>query len=212
MKAQTNVISLVIIAGMVIALVGSAYVWAVPLIEKRATVTEYDVVERFMLELNEKIVDIANTGSGTTSLEIPRGVLTVMPHNYPDGIVNNTISMDFFVSQPIIMEGSVVPVRTSSLDYVGEYGKTEPRIITLSRSPGSSQVNLIMNMTYRELRSTTPKGYLIALCPATDFVACDTGMSGRGEVTVSYGETSVVPRNPEDGGDLTLTKLRIEVT
>ncbi len=211
MRAQSSVISLVMIAGIIIALVGAAYVWAVPLIEKRMTVTDYDLVERFMLDLDSKIVSIANSGSGTERLEIPRGKMTLFPYNYA-GAPNNTISLDFTVSQPLITEGAMIPIKTTSLDAVGEYGKTESRIITLSRVPGTNDINLNMNMTYRELRSISPRGYIITLCPVTGFEACQNTISGSNYITVSYGGTEVVPREVVDGGPLTLTRIKVEVT
>jgi hypothetical protein len=210
MRAQTNIISLVIIAGIIIALVGAAYVWAIPLIEKRTTLTEYDTIEGFMLELDKSIVDIANSGSGAVSLQLPRGILSLRPFSYSGG-ANNTITLDFFVSQPLILEGASIPIKTSSLDYTGEYGKTEPRVIALSRMDDDDRVHLNISMRYRELRSSTPKGYVIALCPVTGFESCQGEISGGNEVTVSYGETVVVPRSLADGGDLTMTKIRIEV-
>jgi len=211
MIAQSNVISLVIIAGMVIAFAGAAYVWAVPLIEKRASVTEYDTVERFMLELNDKIVSIANTGSGTAALKIPKGNLNLKPYNFA-GDVNNTLTLDFYVSQPLIVEGGSVPLKTSTLDYIGEYGNAEPRTILMSRIPDTGKIHLNVTMRYRELRSNVPKGYVIALCPVTDLEGCQNEISGRNSIKVSYGGTFVVPRNIEDGGELLITKISIEAT
>lgn len=210
MRAQSNVISIVIIAGMVIAFVGAAYVWAVPLIEKRATATDYDIVERFMVDLDEEIVKIANTGSGVSTIDIPRGVLTLHPRGF-SGPVNNTLTLDFYVSQPIIMEGGSVPVRTGVIDDIGEYGKGEPRILMLNRYLGADTVHLNMTMFYREMRSDVPKGYVIALCPVSDFSSCRSVMYGSSSVKLSYGETVVVPRASEDGGDLTITKVRVEI-
>ena len=133
MKAQTSIISVVIIAGVIIAMVGAAYIWALPIIEKRTTVTEYAIAESLMLELNDRIVEIANTGSGEAVIEIPMGTVEVRGYNLT-GEDNNTVILDFYVNQPLITEGGTVPIKTSNLDYVGEYGKAEPRILTLSGS------------------------------------------------------------------------------
>lgn len=210
MKLQSNVISLIIIAGMIIALVGAAYVWAVPLIEKRATVTDYEIVERFMLDLDQEIVKIANTGSGVSTIDIPRGVLTLQPHDISSP-VKNTLTLDFYVSQPIITEGGSLPVRTGVIDYIGEYGKSEPRILMLNRHSDADSVHLNMTMFYREMRSNVPKGYVIALCPITDFISCESPITGGSSIRLSYGETIVEPRIAEDGGDLTMTKVKVEI-
>ena len=210
MRAQSNVISIVIIAGIIVALVGAAYVWAVPLIEKGVTVTDYDVIERFVLDTDKEIVKIANTGSGVLKLEIPKGSMTLNPYSF-SGNVNNTLTLDFVVSQPIVMEGGSIPVETGNLEYVGEYGTTEPRIMMLNRYPDTDKVHLNMTVFYREMRSDSPKGYIIALCPVSDFENCQTPISGSRYITMSYGETFVVPRSPADGGDITVTKIRVDM-
>ena len=208
-SGQTSMISIVIIAGMVIAMVGVAYTWAVPMVEKRITVTDFNLIEGFMLELNEKIVDIANTGSGEASILIPKGVVEVRGYDY-SGTGNNSVIIDFEVSQPIMVEGSV-PIRTTSLDEVADYGKSEPRTIIVSAEAADKQTHLNMTMRYRELRSTTPKGYIIALCPPGGSFGCDGSSQGGKEVVVSYDSTVVSSRDQLDGGDLTITYISIEV-
>lgn len=207
MRAQISMISVVIIAGIIIALIGVAYTWAVPMIEKRVTIIDYELMEGFMLELNEKIVDIANTGSGEARIAIPRGILEVSGYDF-GGDVNNTITLDFYVNQPIMTEEGSVPIKTSSLDDIGEYGRTEPRIIMLSRSYDESYTHLNISMRYRELRSSTPKGYIIALCPA----GCGGRASGGNDVMVSFDKSTVESRDPFDGGDLTIIYINVEVT
>jgi hypothetical protein len=208
MKAQISMISVVIISGIIIALIGVAYTWAVPMIEKRVTITEYELLEDFMLELNEKIVDIANTGSGEAIIAIPSGILEVRGYEL-NSEVNNTITLDFFVSQPIMTENGSVPIETSSLDYIGEYGKTEPRVIMLSRSYDERYTHLNISMRYRELRSSAPKGYIIALCPSS---GCNSIVTGGNDVTVSFDKTVVEERDPFSGGPLTVIYMTLEVT
>ena len=204
-SGQTSMISIVIIAGIVISMVGAAYVWAMPMIEKRITITDYNLVKAFILELDDRIVDIANTGSGEARIPIPKGIVNLKGFDFP-GAVNNTITIDFEVSQPIMVNGSV-PIKTTSLDEVADYGKTEPRIIMLSRTPEGKNTHLNMTMKYRELRSPTPKGYIIALC----FGSCTGEMSGGKEVIVSYDRTEVEQRSIFDGGELTITYINVEV-
>lgn len=207
MDGQTSVISFILIAGIIISMVGASYIWAVPMIDKRITITDYNLVEGFMLELNGKIVDIANTGSGEARILIPKGTVNIKGYDFT-GAGNNTITIDFEVNQPIMAEGSV-PVKTTSLDEIAEYGKTEPRIIMLSRIPtiGGKVTYLNMTMRYRELRSSTPRGYIIALCPGS----CAGETSGSKEIIVSYDRTEIDQRDFLEGGDLTITYININV-
>jgi hypothetical protein len=208
MRAQSDIISVVIIAGIIIALVGAAYVWAVPMIEKRITLTDYSLIENFALELDQAITNIANTASGEERIPIPRGAVEVKGFDF-SGPVNNTLTIDFTVSQPIMTQGAV-PIKTSSIDDVAEYGNAEPRIIMLSRYPGGNN-HLNMTMKYRELRSTTPKGYMIALCPVTGPTECGGEMTGGNEVVVRYKDTVIQQRDSYDGGPLTITYVEIEI-
>jgi hypothetical protein len=210
MKAQSSIISVVIIAGVIVAMVGAAYIWAVPMIEKRTTITDYTLAENLMLELNDRIVEIANTGSGEATVEIAAGTLEVRGYNFT-GEGNNTVTLDFYVNQPLITEGGTIPIKTSSLDYIGEYGKARPRILTLSGFPEGGQTHLKMDMRYRELRSSAPKGYVIALCPPTG-ASCDARMSGGREVRLYYDHSAVEPRDQLEGGDLTVIYIGIEVS
>lgn len=211
MRAQTNIISIIIIAGLIIALVSATYIWAVPIIEKRSAITDYSIIESFMLQLDEKIVELANTGSGEVTLNIPRGSLTVHSHEssgHSDPL-NNTISLKFYTSQPIVASGDSIPISTSNLDYVGEYGKDEPRIITLSGHREAERTMLNMSMRYRELRSSVPDGYVIGLCTPTGS-PCGTPVSGGDKITLRYQGSTVQDRGPSEG-PLTIIYIRTEV-
>lgn len=205
-KGQTSMISIVIIAGLVIGMIGAAYVWAMPMVEKRITITDFSLIENFMIEVNENIVEIANTGSGEAAIQIPKGMVTARGIDSTDP-VNNSIIIEFDVSQPIMLDGEV-PLRTSSLDEIGDYGKTEPRTLIASASTVGNNRKIRMTMRYRELRSATPKGYLIALCPST---GCAGSIQGGNEVVVRYISSETVHRDSLEGGDLTVTYISIEV-
>ena len=205
--AQTNMISIVIIAGLIIAMVSAAYVWAIPMVEKRISITDYNLMESLIIEIDEKIIEIANAGLGEATLTIPKGILKV--HGYDVvGPVNNSIVVDFEMPQPIIAENNV-PIKTSSLDHIGEYGRAKPRIIYLSRSIPDNFKKLNISMNYRELRSATPRGYQIALCPTVS--GCSGTDQGGNEIRIFFDRTVTVPRAPANGGDLTLTYINIEV-
>ena len=82
-------VSTVVIAGIIISLLGASYLWAIPMIEKRVTINDYNLVEGFMLDLNEKIVEIANSGSGTSRIDIPKGILDIKGYDYFRQDLNN---------------------------------------------------------------------------------------------------------------------------
>lgn len=202
MKAQVNTISIVIIAGIVIAMIGVAYAWGMPLIQKRTTITEFSTAQNFILSLDSKITDIANSGSGEFVLDIPFGFLRV--YGYSDGPDNNSVVLEFETEQAMIGKATDILLKTSSFGEVGTYGESEPRIITMSNEAGaSSKNNMKLKLHYRELDSET-RGYMIALKPITS--------TGSIRISGGFDRNVIQPGNASNGGDLVLTYITLEVT
>ncbi len=200
--------SIVVITGIVIALVSSAYIWGRPLIEKRTTIAEYSSLESFVLNLNDKIIDIANSGAGEYQLDIPFGIARVTGYDQvsPD---NNTITFEHAVPQPIIM-GNSIPVKTNNLQEVATYGEAQPRIITLTAVPQEADASYLLNMKmrYRELdTSTRPrKGFLIRLNQPPASAA-----TGSESVTVSFDRNEIIPAAAANQGDLVVTYIDVRL-
>jgi hypothetical protein len=203
-KAQEQIMSVVIITGIIISLVGVAYLWGKPLIEKRTTIAEYSTIESFILNLNDKIIDIANSGSGKHSIDIPLGSIRAIAYNPSNLAGSNMLVFEHTISQPILL-GSTVPVKTNNLEEVAMYGDSQPRIITMSVSPYNNQYIMNMTLHYRELDTNTipRKGFLIQLVPVTS--------SGRKTIVVSFGGNQVIPGAAANRGDLVVTKINVEL-
>jgi hypothetical protein len=71
MKGQ-EVVTAILITGILLGLVGSVYLWGVPLIEKNKDVSLLQSAEEFMHNLDEKIKDVATHG-GREQIEILLG-------------------------------------------------------------------------------------------------------------------------------------------
>jgi flagellin-like protein len=201
-KAQTEVISIVLLTGIIISLVGAAYMWGIPLINKRTAVTDFLAAEDFVVKLDQKIVEIANAGSGEAALDIPNGLIRVIDYDsiLPD---KNSIILEKIVKQPLILSNSVV-LKTNVLGENGTYGEAEPRIINLSSESYGSDYRLIFTLHYRELDTSKEplKGYLITL---------KTGeIAGTSRVVVSYDGTDV-SGTAKNGGPLVRTRIKVSV-
>jgi hypothetical protein len=202
-KAQTQVMSIVIITGIIISLVGVAYFWGKPLIEKRTTISEFNSVENFIVELNDKIISIANSGSGKYTIELPFGSIKAIAYNAVDP-KNNSFIFEHVIAQPILINATV-PIKTTSLEEPGIYGEAQPRIILMSVNSYESQHVMTINMHYRELDTNTipRKGFLIRLVPVSDL--------GKKYVTVSFGGTETLSGAAVNRGDLIVTKINVEL-
>ena len=203
LKLQTQIISVVLIAGIAVSLVGSAYLWGKPLIEKRTTISEYLKAQNFILELDKKITEISNMGSGEASIDIPTGSLKLINYQANDP-KNNTLILQFLVDQPMLL-GEAVPIKTSSLGEIGVYGESEPRVIFLNSTGKGEKYLLSLELHYRELDTqTTPsKGYKIVLDGYNSM--------GKEKVMISFDKNEVVPGGAANGGDLILTHIRIDL-
>ncbi len=94
MKAQTQVVSVILIVGIAIAAVASILPWSMSMIQKRKDAKTVDDAFNFFILLDSKIRNvIQNGGEESLQLNIP-GKLTVYPSNIV-GENNNSINFVF---------------------------------------------------------------------------------------------------------------------
>ena len=208
-KAQTQVITIVLISGIVISLVGTVYMWGVPLISKRTAITEFLGAEDFAVRLDQKITEIAASESGEATLDMPEGGLRAISYFDAGGGVNtdpdnNSVIFQFVTDQPLLSASSNVVLKTSILGENATYGEAEPRVIIMNSQPLSPGSMIYLKVHYRELDTIGRpyRGYKIAIIPGA--------LSGNNQVKVSFAGTEVMPAQAKNGGDLILTKIRID--
>jgi hypothetical protein len=210
-KAQVQAVSMVLIAGIILALAGAAYFWGRPMIEKRSTMTDISTAESFMLELDREITEVARSG-GIKAVNIPRIPGTSVRVNAS----GNELLLRFISSQPMLGAGdkkASVPVETYDLDPVGPYGGS-PRIIILESEPIDSQFLMTLRLKYRPLETSSdpPKGYMIEIVDGGV-----TGMDAPSRVEVSYIGTVTSPGKccgipPSGDGDRLDTRINVTVS
>jgi hypothetical protein len=210
-KAQVQAISMVLIAGIILTLAGTAYFWGKPMIEKRTTMTDVSTAESFMLELDRQITEVARSG-GSKAVSIPRIPGASVKVNES----GNEILLRFLTSQQMLGMGEdsmSVPVETYDTDLVGTYGGS-PRIILLEGEPvENDQFLMTLRLHYRplETRSDPYKGYRIEIVDGGT-----NSMGAPSRVTVSYLETTTAPGQccgtpPSGAGDRLDTKINVSV-
>ncbi|MBI4019767.1 MAG: hypothetical protein HY367_00420 [Candidatus Aenigmarchaeota archaeon] len=197
-KGQVEPITLIIITGIVVALVGAAYAWGVPLIQKRTAVSDFSSAERFMVDLDQAITDVANRGGGERSVDIPKGFVTV-------DTALNAVLLEMSMEQPLLLD-STVPLRTTFLGDVGKFGEAEPRVIDVTVAREGTRYRMVLKAQYRELdTATTPlRGFKIMLNPLGRGVGTD-------RVVVSYGGNEAMPGAAANAGELILTRINVEL-
>lgn len=201
-SGQTQTLSVVLITGIVIAMIGLAYSWGMPLIQKRTSITEFSTAQNFILSLDNRITDIANSGAGGSRMDIPNGFIDVIGYDEMDPD-NNSIIMEFTTDQSMIANASSILIKTSSFGEVGTYGESEPRIITMTGDPLGTGYRMKIKLHYRELDSDI-KGYKIALNPISS-------QGGSKNIKLDFDKNLVIPGNASNNGDLVLTYIDVEV-
>ena len=204
-KAQVQAISMVLMAGIVLSLVGVAYFWGKPLIDKRVTVTDVSTAESFMLELDRQIVDVARSG-GSKSVNIP-GIAGASLNANQSG---NEILFRFITTQAMLGmgEGSMsVPVETYDMEPVGQYGGS-PRIITLEGEPvDNNQYLMTLRLKYREL-DAPDKGYKITITDGGSLA----GNNAQSRVSANFVNTTTIQLGADNSGDLISTYINVTIS
>ncbi|MBN1896531.1 MAG: hypothetical protein JW789_02275 [Candidatus Aenigmarchaeota archaeon] len=211
-KAQVQAITMVLMAGVVISLVGAAWFWGKPLIEKRSTATEIATAEEFIIELDRQIVEVARSG-GSKSVRIPSiAGASLYVNDTQLAAFGNEVTFSFTTDQAMIEMGgdsASVPVETFDENHVGSYGGS-PRIITLDGNElSNSQFRMTLRLRYRQLDDTTSdRGYQIVLNDGGRVTDRAASM-----VTVTFLGTETISGDCCSGaGDTLETKINVSIS
>jgi hypothetical protein len=200
-KGQTQAVTLVLISGIIIALVGFAYMWGKPMIDKRSVIMQFTSSVRFMEDLDSKIVDMAGTcsyeGGCEESFELPIPGLIMLDES------TNMIIYEFQVNQPLITKGEIL-FNTADNSSIARYGET-PGVISLKgESVSGGMYTLRFSLRYRELDSDEPfRGYKIEL------FGSGKG-SGNNKITISYSGSETRSGQAYNRGDLVVSKIKVQ--
>jgi len=204
MRGQTNIISIIIIAGIIVALVGVAYSWSIPLLSKGEAQTTFQTATDFILALNKQIVDIANSGGGEGSLDIPLGQVQIIPFGSNDPR-NNSIIYQFTVPQPLALNSSKTYIGGASYVDIanptkGIFGESTPTIVSLEVNPQGTAYVATVQIVFRELVSKSPaiKGREIVLNQNTP----NQILTGKSKITFAFNRNI-------DQGQILLTNMAI---
>lgn len=210
MEAQISPISTILITGVIISLVGVAYFWGVPLIEKQSTSTDYSTAKSFMEGLDSAITEIANSG-GSEEMNIPLGVLRLKEGGVEVDNESNTILMEFTTKQPIITSDSIVYLGSTTFadaeNEVGIFGKSSSSVMALTSETREVGSVVKIALHYRELDTQDlTKGYKIVL------IHDGLRDSGTDKITIELDKTETVEGAAANGGDLIVTYIKVKLS
>ena len=154
MRAQTQIITYLLLSGLLITIVGVVYLWGIPLIQKNRDINLLQGSEDFMKRLDLIVKDVANThGRNAISFELDGELWFNESENAFRLIVETKGS--------IYSVGRIYFVRNPN--ETGEWGKDEPAILYVDVSPTASGYRQVYVLKYRKLLAKDGRSFQIAL-------------------------------------------------
>jgi hypothetical protein len=204
MRGQAQIVSIIMVIGIIVVLTSATYFWGKPLIDKRVMITQLATLQEFAKRLDVKITEMARscTGFCDETISVPPGsFVSVYAHDDP-GPDNNSIVLEFAINY-MMMGNTTVPLNTNVLNEVAPYGETNS-VITMRQDLRGYQYIITFKIHYRELdtRAFPKEGYRITLEPEA--------LAGHQRITLSFGGTTVTPDGAANSGPLTETAIKIQ--
>ncbi len=213
LKGQSEVISAVLLGGVIVSLVGAAMMWGSPLVEKRTSAIEAQKNAAFLTDLYEKIKSISETCTGTCveSVDITlRGVFR--SYNYEEyytgqipsvvELNNNSITFLTPVSRGIYADNRWVSLNTPNIYKVVNYGDA-PGVVTVNAHKEGDTYVALYKIWFREV-DTTKKGYKTELLQGLSL------NTTTGKIKISYVGKYTKPGQAFNGKDLEVTRIKVD--
>lgn len=211
---QSEVISAVLLGGIIVSLVGAAMMWGSPLIEKRTSAVEAQKNVAFLTNLYEKIKSLSETCTGTCveTIDITvRGVFRA--YNYEDfyyrpsrpdlvEVNNNSVTFLMPISRGIYADNTWISLNSPSMYKVVNYGD-EPGVLMVNAHKEGDVYVALYKIWFREV-DTAKKGYKTELVQGLSLNVTS------GKIRVSYVGKYTKPGEAFNGKDLEITRVKID--
>lgn len=168
-KAQADVITAVIIILLAAALTTSAYLWGMPLVQKRQEVAMVEKVASYFDRENsnslvKKIEYVAKNGGEETFTSEVNGIWELYPYDF-SGFQNNSIEFMFrSKATNIAPDMGWIPFKTSSISSPGYAGIDEASVV-LAKAESSGDAFLLRYRIWLRSLIADGKTYEIRLYP-----------------------------------------------
>ncbi len=178
-------LSAILITGIMLGVVGSVYFWGLPLIEKNRDISTLENSERFMKELNSKIVYIANHG-GRDRFQIS------VPGTVKFDSAANAITLEIETKGSIYIPGLIPLGRNSCTIVNGVWGSDESSVLCVDTRQIDDKMQHSYILRFITLDTAGVQSYKIELTGETD-----TG-SEQGTIVIEGKGSSIARENSRD--------------
>lgn len=198
LKGQSDIISIILIILIAIGLVGTAYTWGIPLIQKQQDTALVERVANYFSNDNvnsiqKKIISVATAGGEETFSEDVSGFWQLIP-NGAIIVDNNSLTFTFFSKVSNIANGTWVTLNGVPCPAPsGNVGEDSYALCARS-DPLSNGYNITYRVQFRPLQGST-QGYEIYLLQSPSGVLTSTAKVLRIQKGSSYTVTSPTEQN-----------------
>lgn len=199
-KGQQDLLSAVLLTGIMVVVVGSVYFWGMPLVQKNKDVNSLQNSEDFMRLLNDKIKFVANNaGREQISINVP-GIITFSPDT-------DKLQLELMTQGTIYSVGGSIPLsKVERCDPGnGAWGTDQPEVLCVeSTKLAENSYKNIYSLSFRTLdREIAPGG------PTKSYKINLTGTGGSAgqshAIVIEYSGSEQSPTN----ANLLYTKVKI---
>ncbi len=211
-KAQSGVVTAVILAGIMVAGISSAYTWGLPLLQKQQ---DTDKLESSLQKMNNIAGEIRKAarrgGSSTIEFDLGEGFLDI-------NVSDNSISYSTVTSAAYVSPDSWVPLNENDMNGIkeaglggkaGTQGKDKPGVIIGKADLQGDEYKTTYKLKYRQLRDPSAgKAYLIQLERDGNLNAA----GGEKKITIEKGGEEVIEGGGVTGEPLVVRKVLVRIS
>ncbi|MFB6200343.1 MAG: hypothetical protein ABEJ83_05655 [Candidatus Nanohaloarchaea archaeon] len=207
MKGQTQAVTAIMITTVIVGSIATAYLWGIPILEKRKAELKVQNTQQQVLSLHQQITEVANAGKGTTrQIQIGRegqDDLEIKINNTADYIQVSTISQTapYAMDRWTIIDGKTAKGLSFSPGNkkYAEKKSYQPGVVAVRPIGSPGTVNLNYRTEFRNMYLKTPTG---AKLEKIDLTA-----PGRKEST---GQTTIIISNEGVEQDTGSERIQID--
>lgn len=210
-KGQSQVVTAVLLGGILVVGISSAYTWGVPLLQKNQDVSNLQDTVSTLETLEEEIESVGQRGgSSEVSMDVGDGFLEVDPE--ADTITYTTTTKAAYVAT-----GQWVPLNDNDLNGVAEAGLGEgyglqnqdrPGVLIARAEQQGEEFQTTFKIVFRELQDTdTNQGYQTDLIGDGNLEAS----GGTHDIVISRGEETTEQGASATNGPLERQQIQIRI-
>jgi len=160
MKGQTQAVTAVLTTGVIVGAVASAYVWGIPLIEKRQGQAELNSLESSVKGLESAVDSVSNSGQGSresVELDLENGQVNVNSSGNYIEITAYADGSSYPVDSWKLLRGSERRGLSIDSGYYAVRGTDEAGIVAAKRVSDSTPT-IKYRVEFRNMKVSTPSG------------------------------------------------------